>query len=146
MRLARSVPVVALSLALSNVVACSGDDGADPAFRRAAGFYVLTHVNDAAPPVPLQTPQGTTFITRGTMQLHEDGRFAMGIEQNFAAGTRPAAWLLVNGRYALQGTDGAMTVTVDQPAQGASGVLAATLSDKQATVPMLGARLRFARP
>jgi hypothetical protein len=141
MRLARRVPAVALPIALAGALACS-DDG-DPTFRRAAGFYNLTQIDGRTPPVALQTAEGTIFVTRGTMQLHDDGRFAMGIEQNFAGGVRPAAWTLVQGRYALRGGDSAMTVTLEPPD---SRVLAATLAGKQATVPMFGARLLFERP
>ncbi|MGZ8457410.1 MAG: hypothetical protein ACXWZ4_12495 [Gemmatirosa sp.] len=140
MRLARSVLAVALSPIAATLVACSGDD---PEFGEAAGFYALTRVNGEQPPVVVPTPQGSISFTRGTMQLHDDGRFAMAVEQSFPGGSRSPAYVFMSGRYGLRANDTTMTVTLEQPSPE---VLPASLSGKRATVTALGARLVFERP
>ena len=133
-----SAVLAALPLALA--VACG--DGKD-AYDRAAGFYTLTTVDGRALPTGIATvPGGGVFLQRGTMQLHADGRFAMGLEQSFVGPATGERYVFLNGRYALTANDSTMTLTTEPDGQ----VLLGARTERRISVRMPLAQLGFERP
>ena len=132
--------IVAATLPLTLTAAC-GDDA--DAYDRAAGFYTLTTVDGRALPAGLPTvPGGGVFLQRGTMQLHADGRFAIGLEQSFIGGATGERYVFLNGRYALTANDSTLTLTTEPDGQ----VLVGARTERRISVRMPLAQFTFERP
>jgi hypothetical protein len=134
------VPALLATLPLALTAACGEDEDA---YDRAAGFYTLATVDGRAIPTGVQTvPGGGVFLQRGTMQLHADGRFAIGLEQSFVGPVSGDRFVYLNGRYALTANDSTFTLTTEPDGQ----VIVGAIATKRITLPRPIARLTFERP
>ncbi|GLC26069.1 hypothetical protein [Roseisolibacter agri] len=141
MRVLRPLPTLLAATLAAPLLAACGDEKS--AYDRAAGFYTLATVDGREIPAGVQTvPGGGVFLQRGTMQLHADGRFALGLEKTYVGSVTGPQFEFLNGRYALTASDTTLTLTTEPDRQ----VLTGTITQRRITVRMPVARLEFERP